>query len=78
MPHQQRKLYTALRAGFSKLVLREFRNDAATVPSITLWSHEIVTFIRCLIFTWSFITAGFLVIEPMAKIAPSGGFITAE
>lgn len=70
--------YLIIFSGFSKFVLRDFKNNAAVVPSMTLWSQEMVTLIRCPIVIWSFITTGFLTIEPIASIALSGGFIIAE
>src|SRR5687767_13111021 len=69
--------HTTRNSGFSRIFLKVCRNFAPVAPSTTRWSHDNVTRIICRTTTSSLLTTGFGDMAPTARIAPSGGLITA-
>src|ERR1051326_3165780 len=73
----QTPAHTTRYSGFSRIFLNVWRNFAPVAPSMTRWSHDIVTRIICRITSSLSRTTGLADIAPTARIAASGGVMTA-
>ncbi len=67
--------YAIINTGCSSIALNVFKNSAPITPSITLWSHDKVTFIVCPTTICPFLTTGFSTIAPTERIAEFGALI---
>jgi len=65
------------RSGCSISCRNVFRNSAPLAPSMTRWSHDIVTFIRSRTTTWRSTTTGRDYAVPTARMAEFGGLMIA-